>query len=204
MYIVLEGPDGSGTTSHLKLLAEKLRAEGKTVRVTAEPTDGPIGRLIRQQINDHTGMPATALQLLYTADRAQHMEEVVKPALARGEWVISDRNYLSTLAYGEALGLDRQWLARANAPFPKPDLMILALPPFEVCNDRLMARGKRDAMEGDTLQKRVHAAYHTMADENPQWAVVDTSGAMEQAAHAIASKVNAFLQEKERETVVRV
>ena len=204
MYIVLEGPDGSGTTSHLKLLAEKLRAEGKTVTVTAEPTDGPIGRLIRQQINEHTGMPAAALQLLYTADRAQHMEEVVKPALARGEWVLSDRNYLSTLAYGDALGLDRHWLARANAPFPKPDLLILALPPFAVCAERLAGRGKRDAMEEDSLQGRVHKAYRTMADEHGDWFIVDTSGPMEQTAQAIASKVNAFLAEKANETVVRV
>jgi dTMP kinase len=192
-YIVFEGPDGSGTTSHSSLLANRLQDQGKTVLLTAEPTGGPIGSFIRQQLSIKAGIPASALQLLFCADRAMHLERTVKPALERGETVISDRSYLSTLAYGEALGLDVSWLEGVNEPFLKPDLLLLALPPLSVCLERLGSRNERDILEEDSLQTRVHRAYENMASLNPGWKVVDTSGSIDDTAHVILSEVNRFL-----------
>jgi dTMP kinase len=192
-YIVLEGPDGSGTTSHTARLSNTLKEQGKKVLLTAEPTDGPIGVHIRQLLTSKSGIPASALQLLFCADRAMHMERTILPALERGDVIISDRSYLSTLAYGEALGLDVSWLEGVNAPFVKPDLLILALPPLTVCLERLGGRSERDLLETDSLQARVHRAYEGMASRNPHWTVVDTSGPAEDTAHGIFGEVNRFL-----------
>ncbi len=192
-YIVLEGPDGSGTTTHIALLEKALREQRHAVTRTAEPTNGPIGSFIRQQLKEKTGIPASALQLLFCADRAMHHERTVLPALERGDIVISDRCYLSTLAYGEALGLDVEWLANVNAPFTKPDLLVLALPSLAVCMERLNVRPTRDALEGESLQARVHRAYEGMAARHPAWHIVDTAGSVEDTALTIQNAVNRFL-----------
>jgi dTMP kinase len=193
LMIVLEGPDGSGTTSHASRLANTLKESGRKVLLTAEPTDGPIGRFIREQLKSKSGIPASALQLLFCADRAMHHAQTVRPALERGEIVISDRSFYSTLAYGEALGLDTAWLEGVNAPFVRPDFLILALPPLSVCLERLHGRAELDMLEEDSLQARVHKAYASMAKQHPEWSVIDTSGPVEDTAKILAQAVDKFL-----------
>ena len=83
-FIVFEGPDGSGTSYHSRMLAQTLRNEGKNVLLTAEPTSGPIGTLIRTTLKEGDGFPAESLQLLFCADRAWHQREI-RSALERGE-----------------------------------------------------------------------------------------------------------------------
>lgn len=192
-YIVLEGPDGSGTTSHAAKLANTLRNLKQNILQTAEPTEGPIGAFIRQSLVSKAGLPAAALQLLFCADRAMHHERTLNPAFEAGQTVVSDRSFYSTLAYGEALGLDVAWLEGVNDAFPKPDLLILALPPLSVCLERLHGRANLDALEEDSLQARVHRAYQSLAEKHPEWVVVDTSGSFEETAHAIFDRVNQFL-----------
>ena len=192
-YIVLEGPDGSGTTSHASRLVNSIQNLGFKSLLTAEPTGGPIGTFTRECFRTKVKIPASALQLLFCADRAMHHEVTVKPALERGEVIVSDRSFYSTLAYGEALGLDTSWLARVNDAFVKPDLVILALPSFEVCMERLHGRDNLDGLEEDSLQARVHKAYRGLADAHPEWLVIDTSGSMDETAHAIQQTVNQFL-----------
>ncbi len=90
-FIVLEGPDGGGTTTHSARLAQHLRAAGTDVLLTAEPSDGSIGTHISSILDEHRPMPADALQLLFCADRAQHLAQVIEPALREGKTVICDR-----------------------------------------------------------------------------------------------------------------
>ena len=193
LFILLEGPDGGGTTSHSQLLAKHVESLGHKVLLTAEPTGGPIGKFIREQLNAHAGIPGSALQLLFTADRAMHMEKTVKPALEAGMIVISDRSFPSTIAYGEALGLDYRWLEQANSVFPKPDLVILAQPSLEVCLERMNKRPTKDMLEEDSLQARVHKAYLRMAKEDPTWVQLDTAGPMDDTAKQIATIVDKLL-----------
>ena len=188
-FIVLEGPDGSGTTLHSRLLAERLQKEGVPVLVTAEPTDGPIGRFIRMLLKGEERVPSSALQLLFTADRAWHVENVIRPALAEGKTVISDRYAPSTIAYGMALGLDQDWLKNLNKEFIQPDREIFALPPLAVCLERLGRREERDILEQENLQEKIHAAYAALAKEDRSIAVIDTSGAKEDVAEQILSAV---------------
>lgn len=189
-FIVLEGPDGSGTTTHSKLLAQALRAEGKDVLLTAEPTDSTIGKFIREQLSSKTIESPSALQLLFCADRAWHIEKVIKPALAAGKTVISDRYVISTLIYGEALGLDPDWLVRVNTPFLEPDIMIIALPPLHICLERIMKRKQLDVFENTRFQKLVYDLYEKAGVEDESAIVIDTGGERKDVSSLILDAVN--------------
>lgn len=190
-YIVLEGPDGGGSTTHAALLCEHLRKAGTDIVQTAEPTVGPIGTVIRTELRGK-GMPPDALQMLYSADRAWHMAKVVRPALEAGKIVVGERCHLSTFVYGEALDLDVPWLQDMNSTFVEPDLMLVLMPPFEVCAERLGIRD-RDMLEADSLQKKVHAAYERFMREHPAYVLIDTSGPIDPTAALVADTVDRFL-----------
>lgn len=190
-YIVLEGPDGGGSSTHAKLLCETLRNKGFDIVQTAEPTTGPIGTVIRAELRGK-GIPGDALQMLYSADRAWHMAKVVRPGLDEGNIVVGERCHLSTLVYGEALGLDVPWLEAMNAKFVQPDLLLVLMPPFEVCAARLGIRD-RDILEADSIQRKVHDAYGRYMRSHPEAVLVDTSGDIAPVAAEIAAIVDRFL-----------
>ena len=183
-FIVLEGPDGSGTTTHAALLAKNLQKNGIDTLLTAEPTNGPIGVFIRQELQKGA-LPPSALQLLFTADRAWHVDTVLQQALEAGKTVISDRYSLSTLIYGSALGLFRDWLENMNKYFIQPDVQIILLPSFETCFQRMSNRGAKDILESqDSLQRSVYDGYVASAHQFDIPAV-DTAGSLELAAEKI-------------------
>ncbi len=185
-FIVLEGPDGSGTTSQSKLLAAALHAEGNDVLLTAEPTDSSIGRYIREQLAQKTLPSPSALQLLFCADRALHVDQVILPALHAGTTVICDRYISSTIVYGQASGLDAAWLTAINAQFPEPDVLVYLLPPFEVCMQRIGLRSSKDFFESQAFQQRVYDAYGTLSK---QACVIDSSGTLQETAAKILETI---------------
>ncbi len=189
-FIVLEGPDGSGTTTHSKILADTLRARGEDVLLTAEPTDSTIGKFIREQLQTKAIESPAALQLLFCADRAWHIETVIKPALAAGKTVISDRYVISTLIYGEALGLDPEWLLRVNTPFLEPDIMMIALPKLHVCLERIMKRKQLDVFENTRFQKLVYDLYEKAGAEDSATVLIDTGGERDDVAAHILTVVD--------------
>ncbi len=126
LLVVFEGIDGTGKSTQVLLLAEALRQLGHTVAATREPTDGPYGRRIRELFTNRQAVSREEELELFLADRRQHVEELIAPALARGEIVLSDRYYLSTAAYQGANGMDPQEIIRRNELFaPQPDLVLL-------------------------------------------------------------------------------
>lgn len=142
IFVVVEGLDGSGGTTQVRRLGAWLRASGPEVVETCEPTRGPIGRFIRQLLGDPASEVGDApLAYLFAADRQDHLERVVEPALARGAVVVSDRYLHSSLAYQSlAVGMSR--VRELNAGFRAPDLTIfLDLAP-EACLARIEARGE--------------------------------------------------------------
>lgn len=187
-FIVLEGPDGAGTTLHSKLLAERLTSAGKTVCLTAEPSDGAIGTWIREELKKGS-MPANALQLAFCADRADHIQKVIAPALARGDVVICDRYAMSTVVYGSIFGVDRSWLKSINHGFLKPSLTFVVLPPIEVALERLQRRSSHDAFEKEDLQRKIHEAYRHELNEDSSLLHIDSSGSKEAVAAVIWEKV---------------
>ncbi len=186
-FIVLEGPDGSGTTSNSQLLADALRAEGRDVVLTCEPTDGHVGKYIRTQLAQKTIPSPAALQLLFCADRALHVDSLIVPALQDGKTVICDRYWPSTVIYGHASGLDPEWLKEVNSHFPVPDVMMYLIPPFATCMERIGHRMKTDVFEGEVIQKKVHDIYVRMTKNHPH--VIDSSGPRAETAKQVLAVV---------------
>jgi len=123
-FIVLDGIDGSGTTTHAKLLKNWLMQKGYAVVLTTEPSKRKIGTLIRKIIR--TTETSTEIDaLLFAADRLDHVEMVIKPGLAANKIVISDRYVESTIAYQTTAGLDIGWVLELNKFIINPDLTII-------------------------------------------------------------------------------
>ncbi len=162
--IVFEGADGSGLSTQSKLLYRHLRKRGYAVIHTKEPTNGFIGRVIRNVLRRKMRFSLETLQLLFCADRAEHIESLIKPALRKNKIVICDRYALSTIAYG-ALKLDRKWLIILNSKFVRPDLTILFDVPEKVCLKRIRKRGAAELFEERRRLKKIRANYKRLKNE---------------------------------------
>ncbi len=194
LFIVFEGPDGAGTTFHSERLAERLRKEGKReVILTREPTDGACGKKVRKILTEGIYTDPADLQKCFCDDRAEHVEHVIDPALKAGKVVITDRYVPSTLIYGEVSNVSKMSLLRWNEGFPKADLMLILLPPFEVSFERLQRRTSSDPFEKEHVQKYVYEGYAKYAKEHPEAVVVDTSGSKEGVGAIIWEKVQGML-----------
>jgi dTMP kinase len=156
--IVFEGIDGCGKSTQLRRVADVLAARGVDVVVTREPTDGPWGRKIRAMAASGEAVPPETELEWFFEDRRQHMRELVVPALEAGRIVLSDRSYLSTVAYQGARGLDAAAiLVASEAEFPRPDLVLLFELPAAEGLARVDARGsaREDVFENLPFQERV-------------------------------------------------
>jgi len=161
MFLVLEGLDGSGTSTQKQRLAAWLSERGHTVHTTAEPSDGPVGRLIRSTLRREPGSPSpTTLPWMFAADRADHLAREIEPALGRGEVVLCDRYLHSSLAYQSlALPLDRVW--QLNADFRVPHLTLFVDVPAEVSMARIDARGEaKELFEEQGRLEAIRDSYH--------------------------------------------
>lgn len=187
LYLAIEGLDGSGGTTQLARLAEAFTARGRVVRRTREPSDGPVGRLIRAELAG--GVGDAVLPYLFAADRRDHLDRVVLPALERGEVVLSDRCALSSFAYqAEALGLER--VMELNRDFRPPDRTLLLLLAPEACLARIEARGlPRDRFETLDRLRRIEAAYARAVDRcrSVGWdiAEIDADRSVDEVAAAV-------------------
>ncbi|MBX6723057.1 MAG: dTMP kinase, partial [Dactylosporangium sp.] len=209
VFVVFEGGEGAGKSTQVRLLAEALRAEGRDVVVTREPGATEIGARIRRLVLEHhgDGAPAGAAlspraeALLYAADRAHHVASVVRPALARGAVVISDRYVDSSLAYqgaGRTLPVDEvSWLSTWATGGLKPDLVVLLDVDPTVGLRRVGARGVRpDRLESEelTFHERVRYAFLDLAAAEPtRYLVLDASRPPEELAGAIRARVEQLL-----------
>jgi dTMP kinase len=139
--IAFEGIDGAGKSTQLPLLAERLRATGRRVVETHEPTEGSWGQRIRAMARSGERVEPEREVAWFVADRREHVAQVIEPALQRGDVVLTDRYFLSTVAYQGARGLDpRALLEAAEAEFPLPDLALLFEIDAEVGRARIAAR----------------------------------------------------------------
>jgi dTMP kinase len=162
--IVLEGIDGAGTTTQAKRLVEALRAAGRDAHFTCEPSSGPVGRLLREMLSGgHAPVDATTMSLLFAADRADHLNREVEPALARGAVVVSDRWYHSSLAY-QGADEDRDWIQILNQRARIPDLTILLdVDPAVAAARRAADRRPEELYDRIEMQRRVAQGYREVA-----------------------------------------
>jgi len=208
LFITFEGTEGSGKSTQISLLAERLRHMGYTVRTTREPGGTPIGEEIRHTLKHsaaNEAMTAEAELLLMNASRAQLVREVIRPALAAGEIVLSDRFYDSTTAYqGYGRGLDLTHVKTVidlAVGDTRPNLTLLLTVPHEVSAERLLARQStlpfmRDRIEeaDRSFFERVAKGYQAIAAAEPRRIrQVQASGSVEQVQAAIWGTVEGLL-----------
>lgn len=181
LFVTFEGMDGSGKTTQMHRLADRLRAQGRAVLATAEPGGPPIAMKIRRILLDaaHQELSPTTEVLLYFASRAQNVDEWITPALARGEIVLSDRFTDSSLVYqgyGRALGADTvAALDKIACRGLKPDLTILVDVDAEAALARARARNVAEPhcetrMDDQAIEfhRIVYEAYHGLAAREPE------------------------------------
>jgi dTMP kinase len=192
LLVVLDGIDGSGKTTHSKILATELRRRGVTVLLTCEPTTGPIGTLLREHFLEVSKTYPEVEALLFAADRFLHLKSEIMPAIKRGEVVICDRYVYASLAYQGAQGLSLEWIRQINRFAVKPDLAIcLDLPP-EVAFRRIAFRA-RSMLERLELERKAREVYLKLA-ESGEMILVNALEPLERVSEQILSMVLEKLQ----------
>jgi len=212
-FITFEGIEGCGKTTQIQRVAEQLQTEGRFVLITREPGGCPIADQIRSILldADNRAMVPQAELLLYAAARAQHVAEVIKPALAAGKVVLCDRFTDATMAYqGDARGLDRDLVRHLNTLATgglTPNLTILVDCPVSIGLGRAKARiaqnsGPREErfeQEALTFHEQVRAGYLRLAtSEAARFRIIDGAAPMEQVTAEILAQVTTFLACNER------
>lgn len=204
-FITFEGIDGSGKSTQLRMLASDLRARGVDVISTHEPGGTPLGRRLREAFleTEETVAPRAEL-LLFAADRAQHVEFLIKPALAEGRTVISDRYADATFAYqGAGRGFEAETVNEVIALATgglKPDLTLF----FDISVERALGRmnshsgneriQNRMDLETAEFYTRVREAYLGIAEREPErFKIVDANGSVDEIHRTVAEIVNGFL-----------
>ena len=186
-YIAFEGWEASGKSTQARLLSRRLDAV-----LTREPGGTALGVAIRDLLLGNGPAPTERAEaLLFAADRAQHLAEVVEPALAEGSDVITDRSYGSTLAYqGYGRGQSIEELMRLvewTSGGLLPDLVILLKVPVETADDRLGDQRDRMESEDADFANRVVDGFNVLAQADPdRWRMIDASGSVDEVAERVA------------------
>lgn len=188
-FIVLEGIDGAGTTTQTALLAAALRAKKTPVHTTREPSDGPIGVLIRQVLTGRLVAPCDGgggplgwetMAALFAADRLDHIQSEIAPVLRNGITVISDRYDASSVAYQGVVSEDPTvfpWIRALNARARRPDLTVVLDVSPAVARARRRARaGRPEIFDADALQARLADFYRSIESHFPDDRVVHVDG----------------------------
>lgn len=190
VFIVIEGLDGSGKTTQSRLLAEKLSRTYK-VHLTAEPSRGKIGTFIREGLlYEQVRLPVEAEALLFAADRIEHMQKELKPALDEGKLVICDRYTYSTLAYQGSVGLSLDWIKTTNARALQPDFAIF----IDVPPEKVLARlqRKKSVMETLETQTKVRDIYLKFVEKG-ELTPIDGDKEKAEVAEELYAKVSELL-----------
>ncbi len=200
-YYALEGIDGSGKSTQVEKLAKFFQKENKKVLLTKEPTEGEIGQLIKRVVTKEIKLPATALQYLFSADRAVHLQDVVIPALKEGKIVISDRSLWSAVAYGitdlnlqenekERLLIAYNVLAMYGG-YLVPDKTFVIDVPFKIAMERVKERKKEITIyENEDKLSKVQKEYEWMTQKfNEILVIVDGTQSIENVFSQITSNL---------------
>jgi dTMP kinase len=186
-FVCIEGLDKSGKTTQSVLLVEALCKKGFDAVYTTEPSDREIGRFIRKYVLQRKDRVPTVVEaLLFAADRADHVENEVKPMLEKGKIVVSDRYVYSSLAYQGAAGLSLDWIKGINNQALKPDLAIYLDVPVEVLTQRYQSA--KSVMEKIETQKKVEEIYLKLVQKK-ELIRINGKRSMEEAAKDIQAMV---------------
>lgn len=202
LFIVLEGIDGSGTTTQAERLLTHLHRRGRKAHSTREPSTGPVGKLIREVLlGGHTTTAGTAMHgdtmaLLFAADRRDHLEREVTPQLAAGFDVISDRYVWSSLAY-QAQETDLPWVRGLARNLLQPDLTLLIdLPLDEAARRRSLAGRPEERYDADSFLAKVAMQYRALAAADKDACVIDGTPSIDIVTSMICAAVDRLVDSR--------
>ncbi|HCY84182.1 MAG TPA: dTMP kinase [Desulfobacteraceae bacterium] len=201
-FLVFEGIDGSGKTTQSREIARRIEASGLTVCPTCEPTDGPIGKLIRQMLSGELPVDQRTIASLFAADRTDHLvhpDTGVKALVDKGNIVVCDRYYFSSYAY-HARYIDMEWVIEANrlnADILRPDATLFIDVDPDVCLKRIQARCEQlEIYEKIDIMKEVRANYFDAFDrlkDQETVIVIDGNADPETVANRVWEQVSKLL-----------
>ncbi len=200
-FIVVEGLDGTGKTTQIKILAKYLEDKGERVEITAEPTSHPTGKLIRRILSGEVKVTPWSLAALFLSDRIVHntnSEDGIEKMMAEGKTVISDRYYYSTFAY-QGHETDLNWAMKMHADCPeirRPDLVLFLTMSPEKCVERIRANRPDEAIEIyenveslTKISRKFDAVFHELKDsENIVY--IDADGTIEEVSQRLFNAVD--------------
>ncbi|MBZ0119129.1 MAG: dTMP kinase [Sandaracinaceae bacterium] len=212
LFIVIEGVDGAGTTTHTKILNDALRRKGLPVHATRQPSDGPIGALIRQILMGRVVVPGisgmrpsswSTMALLFGADRLDHLEATIHPNLMDGVTVISDRYDHSSVAYQSITGGGEpetiEWVRQINRHARRPDLtIVLDVNPNEAARRRKERATGRELYDDEELQQELAGFYLNIEKHFPGDSIVhvDAMRSIEEVAAEVLVAVERLRGER--------
>ena len=202
-FIVFEGLDGAGTTTQAKLLLEKLQAKGRTVWSAHQPSEGPVGALIKHVLagrgatvtadNKPGQLDERVMALLFAADRLDQVTSQIEPRLARGEDVILDRYVLSSLAY-QGASVSHDFIQTMNRYAVKPDLTIFLYVPSPIALERVRARGaKLERYETEQQLKVIEREYSRLVGTLASVVSIDGTRSIAEVAELCSQQVEQLL-----------
>jgi len=212
LFVALEGIDGAGTSTQAQKLAECLRDEGRAVHLTREPSDGPVGALIRQVLRGRivaagsSGHPLgwETMALLFAADRIDHLKAEIEPNLFDGVDIVSDRYYHSSIVYqAETSGIDDswRWIRDLNARARTPDLtIILDVDGAVAAKRRSLRTTSREIYDDPELQSRIAAFYRRLPSllDGEVFALIDGNRGVDVVHEAVVNAVSAARERHRR------
>jgi dTMP kinase len=194
-FFVLEGIDGAGTTTQLKALAALFAAGPRPLFPTCEPSDGPVGRLVREALSGKFVLKPSTLAYLFAADREEHLRgpEGLEARLGKGQRVLCDRYLYSSVAY-QSIGADPSLPVLLNSSFPLPEaIYFLDIDPT-IAAERIAVRTSKDVFETVPFMERVAARYRAVIelykDSGPRILVLDARLPPAEITAAIAADIN--------------
>lgn len=206
-FITLEGTEGVGKSTNLRFIESVLQQHQINYQLTREPGGTPLAEEVRELLltNRNELVADDAELLLVFAARAQHLERVIRPTLAKGEWVLCDRFTDATFAYqGGGRGLSKAMIEQLELMVQRglqPDLTILLDLPVEIGLARASERGELDRFENERIGffEKVRNAYLERAAADPErFAVIDASGTLQQVQQQIAEVLQRYLASQEK------
>lgn len=187
MFIAFEGLDGSGSSTQSEILFQKMKEKGVNTIKTKEPTSNHvIGKMIRDILQHKWHCSPEGLQLLFSADRAEHLKNEIEPALKANQTIISDRYFFSTIAYGSLAIKDWDWLKALNQHFRVPDLTFLLQLSPEKCIERIQSRGQEvELFETTEKLEKIWKGYSTLSEEYENIHLIDADRSIEEISNEI-------------------
>lgn len=175
VFIAIEGLDGSGASTQVDRIKQYFKSQKKPAYFTAEPTTDIIGGIIRACLSGEWKMDnPEALQLMFASDRANHLTKEIIPQLEKGRAVITDRYFLSSIAYGSLDITDTEWLSQINSQFILPDLTILLKVSVDVCVKRIKkARTGIELFDNKNKLNKVWQTYLSISKKYPNIVIID-------------------------------